>query len=294
MLKKTILFCLLLLNFFAQAEADLQAEIENALANYNERSWELSIAAGYGVKTNPLVNHDDIPLYLVVNAAWFGQRLFFDNGDLGLMLHETEKWSLNIISHVNNERLIYEWMSESGFGAQFLELASGNIAASDPIPSNERVPTNIETEIELTDRSLAVDAGIELIYSDDWGDIQLQLLSDASFTHKGIEFWGSYGYQWSFQHLRIAPSIGFHWKSRLLLDYYYGVRDEEATPGRPAYTATSGLQGFFRLSASYQLSNHWAIVGLAEYETLSRSVRQSPLVERSDLATLFIGIMYNF
>lgn len=283
--------------FFVSAQdKTLQQEIDQAVENYQERSWELGIAAGYGVKTNPLVNADDIPMYAALNIAWYGKRFFFDNGDFGAMLYEADKWSVNTLVHINNERLIYEWMSDAGFGAQFLETVgiASDFHASEWADSELLPEQASQDEIELTKRSMAVDGGIELLYSDEWGDLQLQVLSDISFTHKGFEVWGSYGYHWSIGRLKIAPTIGFHWKSRRLLDYYYGVRPEEAEGNRIAYQADSGVNGFFRLSISYALTNHWGIVGLAEYESLSRSVRQSPLVDRSSVETLFIGLMYHF
>ncbi|MCF6202705.1 MAG: MipA/OmpV family protein [Methylococcaceae bacterium] len=256
-------------------------EIQQAIDSYEERPWELGLAAGYGVRTNPLINSDDIPMYVVLNIAWFGDYLFFDNGDVGLSIHETDKLSINFIAHINNEREIFEWLNNSQLGIQF--DGAGFTGTAPP-----------DKPVEVPGRSLAVDGGLEMIYADDWGDIQLQVLGDLTNTHKGFEVWASYAFPWRHGDWNIVPSVGLNWKSRHLLDYYYGIRDSEVEVNRPAYKAHSGFNNFARLSVAYHINDNWGITGIAEYETLSRSIRQSPIVDEDGIGTLFIGLMYNF
>ena len=291
--------------------AQEEAEIQQAIDDYEERPWELGVAAGYGVKTNPLINSDDIPMYAVLNIAWFGDYLFFDNGDLGLNIYETEKLSLNLISHINNEREIFEWLNNAQLGLSFSTI-SGDAPPSDV---NENQPPDIDRPffpiinldeleeeqgngfdlpVEPTKRSLAVDGGFELLYDDGWGDIQLQVMGDMTHTHKGWEVWASYAYPWKSGNWTIIPSFGVNWKSHHLLDYYYGVKKSESVKNRPAYQASSGFNSFVKLSMSYRINDHWGIVGVAEYESLSRSIRHSPIVDQDGIETLFIGLMYNF
>ena len=261
-------------------------EIQQAIDAYEERPWELGLAAGYGVRTNPLINSDDIPMYVVLNIAWFGDYLFFDNGDVGLSIHETDKLSINFIAHINNEREIFEWLNNSQLGIQF------NAAGSSFVPTDTNgMPTK---PVEVPDRNLAVDGGLEMIYADDWGDIQLQVLGDLTNTHKGFEVWASYAFPWQSGDWNIVPSVGLNWKSSHLLDYYYGIRDSEVEVNRPAYKAQSGFNSFARLSIAYHINDNWGVTGIAEYETLSRSIRHSPIVDEDGIGTLFIGLMYNF
>ena len=53
-----------------------------------ESRWRLGAAFGYGVRSNPLVQSDDIPIIVDLDIAWFGDRWFFDNGDLGVPTDE--------------------------------------------------------------------------------------------------------------------------------------------------------------------------------------------------------------
>ena len=279
-----------------------EAEIQKAIESYQERPWELGLAAGYGVRTNPLIHSDDIPMYAVINAAWFGDWFFFDNGDLGVTVHESDKLSINFIAHINGEREVFEWLNNSRLGIHFATGAAADFSppANDSSGTEEsslfppEVTENLQEQIEIPKRNLAVDGGLEIGYADVWGDLQLQILTDLSFTHKGAEVWASYAYPWQHGNWKIVPSVGISWKSHNLLNYYYGVRNSEVRLNRPAYTARSGFNGFVKLSLAYHFNEHWGIVGVAEYEALSRSIRRSPIVDQNSIETLFIGLMYNF
>lgn len=289
MFKKLILIALFVLcndkELLAAAKLSAvdEAEIQKAIELYEERPWELGLAAGYGVRTNPLVNSDDIPMYAVINAAWFGDWFFFDNGDLGVSVHESEKLSVNFIAHINDEREVFEWLNNTRLGVQFFGVEAASL-----------IEDIAEEQIEIPKRNLAVDGGLEIVYADDWGDLQLQVLTDLSFAHKGAEIWASYAYPWRHGNWKIVPSIGINWKSHNLVNYYYGVRNSEDRINRPAYTAGSGFNSFVKLSIAYRFSDNWGVVGVAEYETLSRSIRRSPIVDQDSIETLFIGLMYSF
>ncbi len=297
-----IFFYSALLLIVSKASADEDTEIQQAIEVYQERPWTLGLAAGYGQRSNPLVNSDDIPLYVVFDIAWFGDWFFFDNGDFGFTLYETDKVSFNLVAHVNNERGVFEWFNNSQLGVQFFPETSPSPESPDADDllslenDSDTIPeTEIVTEpIKPPNRKFAVDGGLEIMYADAWGDLQLQILSDISMTHKGMEIWASYGYTWEYGSWRLTPSIGFNWKSSHLLDYYYGVRDSEVLDNRPAYKASSGFNRFVRLSLSYRITDNWGIVGVAEYEALSRSVRRSPIVNKDSINTFFIGVMYRF
>src|SRR6185503_3572374 len=81
---------LLTLATVACAEPDAQAQAAVAAtppgAAQSERHWRLGVALGYGQRTNPLIQSDDIPVIVDLDIAWFGERWFFDNGDLGFSL----------------------------------------------------------------------------------------------------------------------------------------------------------------------------------------------------------------
>jgi hypothetical protein len=44
-----------------------------------ESPWRLGVAMGYGERSNPLLNSDDLPIILDLDIAYFGEHFFFDN-----------------------------------------------------------------------------------------------------------------------------------------------------------------------------------------------------------------------
>lgn len=291
--------CLLLLQL-PHVNANEALEVQQAIDAYQERSWEFGLSVGYGQRTNPLANSSDIPLYAVFNMAWYGDWLFFDNGDLGLNFYENDQLSLNLISHVNNERGVFEWFNKGVRIFGFPSASGTSNFDNEPSTASSQVPGDpSEMEetpilIEIPDRNIAVDIGGEIMYANNWGEVQLQLLSDISFQHKGFEIWAAYSYPWHYGNWSFVPSVGFVWKSKRLLDYYYGVRDDEVQEGLPAYRAKSGTNAFVRLTATYRLSQHWGIVGVFEYESLNASIQNSPLIDSESIETYFIGLTYQF
>jgi MipA family protein len=78
------------------------------------------------------------------------------------------------------------------------------------------------------------------------------------------------------------------------INYYYGVKETEATPSRPLYkrkgTLTSSTSLFIRAKFSDQVSG----MLLIKREFLSRIIRDSPIVSEKRLDRAFLSVMYRF
>ena len=68
-----------------------------------ESRWRLGAALGYGIRSNPLVQSDDIPIYVDLDIAWFGKRWFFDNGDLGFTVTDNDAVTASLVARVNSD-----------------------------------------------------------------------------------------------------------------------------------------------------------------------------------------------
>merc|ERR1711965_8443 len=78
--------------------------------------WRIGFSAGLGERSNPLINSDDIPIYGVIQLSYFGERFFFDNGDIGWHLTSGENWSTNLIAGIGGERSFYSFLNSSSVG----------------------------------------------------------------------------------------------------------------------------------------------------------------------------------
>lgn len=299
--------------------------VNPARAADEERAWHLGMALGAGKRSNPLVNADDIDINAVIDFAWYGERFFFDNGDLGYLLHESNRLAINWVLTYNNERNYYNYLTGDDLGLNIFESLGDDYrftAIEDDAESDsslilvdkdgevvdrpaELIPGGDETilvsalsDTELPGRSSAINSGLELLYLSDWGDIQAQVLTDVSGTHNGQEAWLSWTKPWFFATRsgidQVALTIGMEWKSQDLVGYYYGVRPDEAFPGRGIYEGRSGTNTFIRLSGRHQLSDRWQLVSTLEREFLSSAITDSPVVNQHHVDTWYMGLFYRF
>ncbi|HWZ48475.1 MAG TPA: MipA/OmpV family protein [Herbaspirillum sp.] len=93
---------------------------------------------------------------------------------------------------------------------------------------------------------------------------------------------------------KLIPHISSTWMNSNYVDYYYGVKANEVTADRPAYTgqSTSNIEGGLR--AEYALTPKQLI--LLDVNDLHRGsgIKNSPLVDKSSSAGFRLGYLYRF
>ena len=77
-------------------------------------NWEVAVSAGYGQRTNPLINADDIDTFLNIDISWYGDRFFFDNGDIGYNLFFNDKLSINLLGQLSKEGVFFDNVFSQG------------------------------------------------------------------------------------------------------------------------------------------------------------------------------------
>ena len=120
----------------------------------SESRWRLGIALGYGLRSNPLVQSDDIPIIVDIDLSWFGDRFFFDNGDLGFTFVDNEFVTTSLVGRVNSDRVF--------FGRTNTKFVNVDLAGA---------PLASEIELTIPDRDYAAELGFELLADGSWGTI---------------------------------------------------------------------------------------------------------------------------
>jgi outer membrane protein len=257
-----------------------------------ERRWRLGAALGYGQRSNPLIQSEDIPVVVDLDIAYFGDRWFFDNGDLGLELVDNDVLTTNLVARVNSDRAFFsktntKYVTYSVMAGGFTAPIN-NAATGEPLTREEALP------LKPPKRSYAVEAGLEALFGGEWGQASLHAFHDVSGTHDGYEIAADYSYRITRGRLSLAPSVGLSWKSARLSNYYWGVHPGEASPTLNAYEARGGLGWQAGLRASYYLTKSVRIAISANYERLQHSVAQSPLVSEDHVFGYFAGVGWQF
>lgn len=262
-----------LLLIFGAAPGLAEEEIEDV----NQSRWRLGAAFGYGVRTNPLVQADDIPIIVDVDIAWFGDHWFFDNGDLGLTFADNHTLTASVVARFNSDRIFF-----GKTDTRFVSFGVGGLPLSEAV------------EFKVPDRDYAIELGLEMLTDGPWGRLQLTAFHDVSNTHEGYELYADYSFGWRKQRLYLEPSFGASYKSANLNNYYWGVTDAEAGMIVAPYEAGAGVNWHTRFKLGYQLSRHWAVSIVAEYERINDEAAASPIVEDRNVLGYFTGVSYRF
>ncbi|MDQ2075732.1 MipA/OmpV family protein [Marinimicrobium sp. ABcell2] len=275
--------------------------------------WELSLGIGLGVRSNPLHNGDDIPLVLIPQISYYGQRFFIENLDIGYTLVDQPNLMLNVLVTPGGDGLYFfrrgwrNFVMDGGLSGRNSLAAPASPGPQEyfgPMPVADQDERSSETPTPLVEepldpertrrRRVAGMAGLEASAALGPVDWQLQLLTDVTGVHRGEELRFALSSSQYYGEHRFGVAGGFSWKSADLLEYYYGVRADEATERLPAYEPNSGVTPFVRLSWGKAVNRHWRWQGSLQYDYLSRSVRNSPLIEDSEVVQVFIGGVYHF
>lgn len=77
------------------------------------------------------------------------------------------------------------------------------------------------------------------------------------------------------------------------MNYFYGVQSQEVKVDRPKYSSSLATSNSFNTFIRVSIQKNLALIAVYEREYLSRKIKQSPLVDKSNISSLFISISYD-
>lgn len=284
-------------------------------------TWEFSLAVGAGMRSNPVIVGDNLPMVLLPSIRYYGERLFVENFNVGYLLFESPQHEFNALASPSYEHMFFnEWSlgnfviggsgggSIASFNASTPPISSDGDPNNSPFdPDSELIPPNgpvgeptpkanplPEYSLDdLHDRNLAMLGGLEYrLYAAPFY-ASLQVLQDVSAVHKGQEARASAMFEHSMQRHLLTANLGLIWQSAKALDYYYGIRKGEITE-QFEYKAGAGASPFLRLDWHYAINKKWSWQNTLHYRRLSDSAFNSPLVNERDIVSVFFGGIYHF
>lgn len=264
--------------------------------------WDISLGIGAGVRTNPVEDSADIPLVLIPQVNYNGERFFIQNLDFGVMLWESEHQQFNLLATPGYDQVFFHrWSPSNFFFDSNALISSGNkggegegLPTIDPGDKEFVGPSfNDLRQRQLRNRRMAGLAGFE--YSINLGkfDIQAQYLSDFTGIHDGDEARISLAKHWASGRHHVITSVGAIWQSDEVMNYYYGVTSAEADE-RGVYETDAAVSAIARLDWNYQLTERWDLRLLASYRRLPNEISDSPLINDNKVITVFVGGVYHF
>jgi MipA family protein len=261
----------------------------HAPAGAKERSWRLGLALGYGKRTNPLIQSEDLPVVVDVDIAWFGKRWFFDNGDLGFALLDRPRFTTSLVARVNSDRVFF-----GKTNTRYVTFAYQGNGDTGPLLSTTGSLVEAPVAVRPPKRDYAIETGLETLLDGDWGAASLRAFHDVSGTHGGYEVAVDYRYRLTHGRLSLAPTLGIAYKSARLNDYYWGVHADETNAGLPVYAVGGGLSWEGGLRANYYVTKKLRFALSVNYERLQDAVAASPLAEEDHVFGYFSGLAWTF
>lgn len=152
----------------------------------------------------------------------------------------------------------------------------------------------------LTDRQAT--GGVALRYSHYFNDALFSI--DFAYGSAGDDVNGKhvgglivdsfYSYLLPYRNWDIYLGGGLTYISQNLVDYYIGVSPEESTDVRAEYTAKGGFRGQLEVYAQYPLSASWSFNAGITHSIFTNDVKESPLVDESQVTQVMLGVLYVF
>ena len=271
-------------------------ERDSTIANDIEvDQWQLGVALGLGMKSNPLRGGDDIPLLVLPDISYYGERWFLDNFTLGYSVYQSERLVLSLITGANGEKAYFSFWHPTNFvtlnSSEFVSAAEqGPSFNIDGGPMRELPPVTID---DVSKRRFAWDGGVMANLYLPWGELMIRAMADVSKVYQGTHGridWSRHGsvrdWQW-------RMSVGADWQSNALIDYYYGVPDNSDFSGG-GYRGRSGWSPYATMMVSHPINENWQGLMTVKYQKLGSGMADSPLVTTGATASFFIGAAYQF
>ncbi len=224
-----------------------------------QAQWELGVGV---IARDAIQKGADSDPFVVPLITYSGERVYFRGIEAGVRLYDTQQHSTTLFARPRLDGF-------KGTDDPFLE--------------------------GMTSRRNSLDAGLRhTVRVGPWQYTALAT-TDALGRNDGQTVTGTVGYVFgSMRSLLFVPYAGVEWMSADLVDYYYGVRDAEAAPGRPAYSGSDVWNLVYGARMVAPITPRVSFQGVLAGTRYGDSVADSPLTEDRHRAIAIFGVSYRF
>lgn len=257
----------------------------------------ITLGVGIGMRSNPVLDSEDIPVFILPEIRYYGERFFFDTDTAGLALMDIRGHMLNAVGTIGFDQVYFK---SRNIGTLYIDAgaafgSSGKNTFAEASSGEESPPPAQEIDLaRLHSRETAGLAGLEYAFYNQYWDLRLQLLQDITGVHEGQEVRAGLAHLFSLGGEAFEAAGGFSWQSEKLLQYYYGVEPTEVENPDLSYRANDGVSPFIRLDWRRPIANRWSWQATFHYRWLAPEIRRSPLVDESSIVTFHLGGVYHF
>ncbi|WP_227014124.1 MipA/OmpV family protein [Enterobacter cloacae complex sp. P38RS] len=146
----------------------------------------------------------------------------------------------------------------------------------------------------MRDRDSSFWVGGAAIWRTGIANLSAEVLTDAMSNSKGTRATLQIDRRFTAGPIGLTPRLAAEWVDSKYVDYYYGVRSDEAQSWRPAYSGSSSVNTEIGLRVDWQpVPKHTVFLDMGA-KHMGSSIRNSPLVEKSTQYGVGLGYQYRF
>jgi outer membrane protein len=145
-------------------------------------------------------------------------------------------------------------------------------------------------------RNYSVDGGISTQLRQGMMEFNLSAVTDLLDNSNGQELSVSLGNTYILANwmTTLTPALGIKWQSADLVNYYYGVKPNEARANRPIYRGESSFNYYANVNTAALLTKRSTLFAMVEYEYLGEEISASPLLDEGKIVSIFLGYGWQF
>ncbi|WP_337880360.1 MipA/OmpV family protein [Rheinheimera sp.] len=249
----------------------------------------LALAFGLGQRTNPLHQGENVPLLLIPDVSYYGDRWFWDNTTAGYSLVQQPDFVMSLVVKLNQEKGYFQrW-----FAGNLMTYSTSGSLLPPEVDTGTTKQMAMVSVTEVNKRPTAWDAGVQLQWFGQGWQLGMNLMQDASGAYDGQNASVSASTQVPLAGGQLQLGANLHWKSRKLIDRYYGLDDSELFYLQ-RYRGEASWQPELRLGWQKALTPQWSLLSFYRMLLLDDAMTDSPLVKSSRVHTWFVGVSYQF
>jgi len=146
----------------------------------------------------------------------------------------------------------------------------------------------------MADRKSSLWLGGAAIWRTDIATFSGELLGDAMGNSKGLRMKLQADRRFSVGSFGFTPRVAAELLDRKYVNYYYGVRSDEVLVDRPLYEGASTANIEVGVRADYSPSKKHSLFVDLGTTRFGKSIKDSPLVDRTGQTTVSAGYLYRF
>lgn len=238
-----------------------------------------SIILGY----TPIVSADQEPTSLGIGIGWTDSPYRGYSSNYYRIPHIDYDNGLFFIDDLSTGIYLYNEHNQSvSIGVRYL--------------SNEFNPHDSDNHRlkQLDKRHTTLLTEIEYSLDTNWGSFSSSISADVLDQSNSVLMNADYSLPFMEGNLIIVPTIGINWANKKHNNYYYGISHKESMrSGLRYHNADSSFTPYAELSAQYKLTDHIATFAGIHVDKLTGDAADSPMVDNSTIAYIYMGISYS-